>query len=99
MPAKSQLLAAILALSAGAATVASPLRVASFGPQMAGDASLNANIGALKQTIAWYLSPESDVFQLALAAPSEEPFENVALASDPMHGATFAPAIHNDPSL
>lgn len=95
----SLLAAAALALSAGSASAASPLRVAGFGPSVNGDTSLNANIGVLTQTIAWYHSPDSDAFQLALAAPVEEPFENVALASDPMHGASFAPAVRNDPSL
>jgi hypothetical protein len=96
---KLSLFAVALAMSFGAASIASPLRLSGFGPAVSGDASLNANIGALRQTIAWLHSPESDVFQLAIAAPDEEPFANVALASDPMHGASFAPAVYNDPSL
>jgi hypothetical protein len=92
--------AAALALGAGAASAASPLRVAGFGPPVSGDTSLNVSIGVLMQTIAWRHAPESDVFQLALAAAAAaEPFENVALASDPMHGASFAPAVHNGPTL
>jgi hypothetical protein len=95
----SLLTAAALALGAGAASAASPLRVVGFGPPVRGDASLNANMGVLSQTIAWHNSPDSNVFQLALATPLEEPFENVALASDPMSGGSFAPAVRNDPSL
>jgi hypothetical protein len=91
--------AAVLALGAGDAFAASPLRVAGFGPPVSGDASLNANIGVLAQKIAWDRSPESDVFQLAIATPGEEPFDNVAMASDPMPGARFSPAVRNDPSL
>ncbi len=93
------LFAAALAIGAGAASAASPLRVAGFGPPVGGDPSLNASISVLAQTIAWRHAPESDVFQLVLATAGQEAFENVALASDPMHGASFAPAVHNDQSF
>jgi hypothetical protein len=73
--------------------------VAGFGPPVAGDASLDANIGVLAQKIAWCRSPESDVFSMAIATPEDEPFANVALESDPMGGASFSPAVRDDPSL
>src|SRR6266702_2636015 len=95
----SMFAATAFALVVGAGSDASPFRVAGFGPAVYGDASLNANLGVLSEKIAWLHAAESDVFQLALATPDEEPFTNVALASDPMHGDSFAPAIRNDPSL
>jgi len=94
-----RLAAAIVASNAVAASAAERLRVAGFGPPVNGDASMNASMGVLAQKMAWYRSPESDVFALALSAPRQEPFANVALESDPMHGASFSPAISGDPSL
>lgn len=81
------------------ASAAAPLSATGFGPPVSGDASLNGAIGVLTQKIAWLNSPESDVYQLAIAARAGQPFEDVALASDPMNGASFAPVVHNDPSL
>lgn len=93
------LAAAIVASNAAPASAAERLRVAGFGPPVNGDASLDASMGVLARKIAWHRSPESDVFALAIAAPPEEPFANVALESDPMHGASFSPAVSGDPSL
>jgi len=93
------LLAAATLLSAATASATERLRVAGFGPPVNGDASLDANIGVLAQKIAWDRSPESDVFQLALAAPEQEPFANVALEPDPRRGDSFSPAVRNDLSL
>ena len=93
------LAAAIVASNATGASAAERLRVAGFGPPVHGDASLDASMGVLAQNIAWRRSPESDVFALALAAPPLQPFANVALESDPMHGASFSPAVRGDASL
>ncbi len=71
-----------------------------FGPTVSGDKSLNENLGALMQVIAWQNSPLGDVYQLALAVPAPEmPFENVAMASSPKDSLPIGPQISDDKTL
>ena len=82
----------------GFSYAASP--AAGFGPPITGDASLNANSGALARAIAWQNSPDGDVFQMALSVPAPEmPFENVATQSGSTDALAAAPGIFNDTSL
>jgi len=71
-----------------------------FGPTVSGDQTLNNNLGALTQTIAWQNSPEGDVYQMALSAPAPEMlFESVAMESSSQDAVAAGPDIFNDHSL
>src|SRR5271166_7165419 len=85
-------------LASGTAYAASP--ISGFGPTVSGDGSLNENLGALRQVIAWQNSPLGDVYQLALAAPAPEmPFENVAMETGTQDALPTGPQIRNDRTL
>ncbi len=85
-------------LASGIAYAASP--ISGFGPTVSGDRSLNENLGALTQVVAWQNSPLGDVYQFALAVPAPEmPFENVAMASNSSDSLPTGPQIMNDPTL
>jgi hypothetical protein len=85
-------------LASGIAYAASP--ISGFGPTVSGDGSLNENLGALTQVVAWQNSPLGDVYQFALALPAPEmPFENVAVASNSQDSLPTGPEIMNDPTL
>jgi len=85
-------------LAGGIVYAASPK--AGFGPTVSGDNSLNENLGALRQVIAWQNSPLGDVYQLALAAPAPEmPFENVAMETGTQDALPTGPQIRNDRTL
>src|SRR5208282_3790073 len=85
-------------LASGIAYAASP--ISGFGPTVSGDRSLNENLGALTQVVAWQNSPLGDVYQFALAVPAPEmPFENVAMASSSQDTLPTGPQIMNDPTL
>ena len=96
---KSSTLAAGVALIAsGVVQAASP--VPGFGPTIRSDRTLNENLGALTETIAWRNSPEGDVYRLALLIPAPEmPFENVAMESSPRDNLPADVQIRNDRTL
>ncbi len=82
----------------GIAYAASP--VSGFGPTISGDRSLNENLGALTEVIAWQNSPMGDVYQFALAVTAPEtPFENVAMESTSQDSLATGPQIINDRTL
>ena len=91
--------AAVVALSAGAALTAAPLRMSGFGPPVRGDASLNANIGVLAQQIAWLNMPQSDAYQFAQAQQNNADFEQVAQMSTGAEAQGHFPSISNDSTL
>ncbi len=85
-------------LAGGIVYAASPK--AGFGPTVSGDNSLNENLGALRQAIAWQNSPLGDVYQFALAVPAPEmPFANVAMESSSQDSLPTGPQIINDRTL
>ncbi len=97
---KSSSFAAIgFALLAGGIVYAASPRTG-FGPTVSGDNSLNENLGALRQAIAWQNSPMGDVYQFALAVPAPEmPFANVAMESGSQDSLPTGPRIINDRTL
>jgi hypothetical protein len=85
-------------LASRIAYAASP--ISGFGSTVGGDRSLDENLGALTQVVAWQNSPLGDVYQFALAVPAPEmPFENVAVASSSQDSLPTGPQIMNDPTL
>jgi hypothetical protein len=85
-------------LASGVAYSASP--ISGFGPTISGDKSLNENLGALTQVVAWQNSPLGDIYQFALAVPAPEmPFENVAMESGTLDSLSTGPRIMNDRTL
>ncbi len=61
-----------------------PSQISGFGPKVHNDASLNANLGVLRQIVAWDNSVNAHTYQLAQNLPDRgTTFTRVALATIP----------------
>ncbi len=95
---KIAIAAAALLASAGVAGAASPIQ--GFGLPVQSGKSLDANLGQLAQVIGWQNSPDSDVYQLALAMPApDKPFTDSARESRPLLSFDVRAVVHDGHSL
>ncbi len=70
--------------TAAAATPLMPRQISSFAPNVHSGASLNANLGVLRQIIAWDDSADAHSYQLAQRMRDRgKTFTRVALATIP----------------
>ena len=74
-------------------------RMNGFGPEVADDTTLNANLGVLAQQVAWLNSPDGDVFQIAVIAPVDDSFGTIALDSSPFNDVGKWSDVRDDKSL
>lgn len=90
----------ILAFGAFAGELSTaPGRIVGFGPAIKNDPTLNANLGVLRQKIAWLNSPLSDVFQVRRTTVEDENFDSVAMLSSASDALGRWANIRDDVSL
>jgi len=88
-----------LTASMSAAFQMMPQRLADFGPAVSDGQSLDTNLTALGQMVAWQNSPEGDVYALALNKIPATTFEDASPAFPSVIALNFGIPISDDVSL